>query len=335
MTFDVKFSRTSQRMDVSFGNVQTVGGGGTGQDGISPIVTLEERDVGVDITVTDAEGTKTATVRHGKDGANGKDGEPGYTPVKGVDYFDGKDGAPGKDGEPGKDGAPGKNGYTPVKGVDYFDGEPGKDGKDGESAYQYAKDGGYTGTEAEFAAKLAAEIPKPYTLPTASETVKGGVRVGPGLWMDGDVLGTGVEKWKLIDTIVGEDMAFSRDKEPDGTPYKLKEIVIVAHKPSSVVQEENIYIIITLDETTIGSLYIQSTSDTRELKVYCELVADKGLWRRGRANNWGVPNQQATPITMFYEKFEKPIHEGEYIRGLRTTNKLSSGVVLSIWGVRA
>ena len=33
----------------------------------------------------------------------------------------------------------------------------GKDGTDGKSAYQYAKDGGYTGTEAEFAEKLAQE----------------------------------------------------------------------------------------------------------------------------------------------------------------------------------
>lgn len=30
-------------------------------------------------------------------------------------------------------------------------------GKDGKSAYEYAKDGGYTGTEEEFAAKLAAD----------------------------------------------------------------------------------------------------------------------------------------------------------------------------------
>ena len=29
----------------------------------------------------------------------------------------------------------------------------------GKSAYQYAQDGGYTGTEAEFAEKMAAEIP--------------------------------------------------------------------------------------------------------------------------------------------------------------------------------
>lgn len=39
------------------------------------------------------------------------------------------------------------------------------DGADGKSAYSYAQDGGYTGTEAEFAAKLAAEkLPNPYPI---------------------------------------------------------------------------------------------------------------------------------------------------------------------------
>ena len=36
-------------------------------------------------------------------------------------------------------------------------GAPGKDGADGKSAYAYAVEGGYTGTETEFSEKLAAE----------------------------------------------------------------------------------------------------------------------------------------------------------------------------------
>ena len=48
-------------------------------------------------------------------------------------------------------------------------------GEDGKSAYQYAQDGGYTGTEAEFAEKLAAEGDT-YTLPIAAETTLGGVK---------------------------------------------------------------------------------------------------------------------------------------------------------------
>jgi hypothetical protein len=56
-------------------------------------------------------------------------------------------------GEPGKNG---KDGYSPIKGVDYFDGE---DGTDGKSAYEYAKESGYAGTEQEFAQKMAREMP--------------------------------------------------------------------------------------------------------------------------------------------------------------------------------
>ena len=81
--------------------------------GVSPVVTLEETEAGVEISIKDVDGVKNATISHGKDGKDGVDGQNGYTPVKGVDYFDGKDG------------------YTPVKGVDYFDGKDGVDGKDG------------------------------------------------------------------------------------------------------------------------------------------------------------------------------------------------------------
>ena len=51
----------------------------------------------------------------------------------------------GEKGEKGETGAQGEKGAT------------GATGADGKSAYSYAQDGGYTGTEAEFAAKLAAE----------------------------------------------------------------------------------------------------------------------------------------------------------------------------------
>lgn len=40
-----------------------------------------------------------------------------------------------------------------------FDGEKGEDGADGKNAYEYARDGGYQGTEEEFAAKLASGYP--------------------------------------------------------------------------------------------------------------------------------------------------------------------------------
>ena len=49
---------------------------------------------------------------------------------------------------------------------DGADGSPGKDGVDGKSAYKYAVDGGYTGTEEEFAAKMA----QPWAYPVVGMT---------------------------------------------------------------------------------------------------------------------------------------------------------------------
>lgn len=54
-------------------------------------------------------------------------------------------------------------------------------GSDGKSAYQYAQDGGYTGTEAEFAEKLAAEIPVIDDTLTQSEKAADAAVVGDRL----------------------------------------------------------------------------------------------------------------------------------------------------------
>lgn len=61
----------------------------------------------------------------------------------------------------GETGPAGKDGSDGADGKDGADGHPGADGK---SSYQYAVEGGYAGTEAEFAEKLAVEnIPAPAT----------------------------------------------------------------------------------------------------------------------------------------------------------------------------
>lgn len=122
-------------------------------------------------------------------------------------------GPKGDPGEPGEKGEPG---------------EPGSPGADGKTAYEYAREGGYSGTEAEFVAKLAQEIPEAYTLPTASATVKGGVKVGKGLVMEGDALGVVPEgEYELIETItLEEEMTIIRTAELDGTPYNLDAISV-------------------------------------------------------------------------------------------------------------
>lgn len=94
-------------------------------------------------------------------GEKGDEGDPGKAPIIGSNgnwyEWDETAGAYTDTGKPsrGKDGATGATGAT------------GEKGSDGKSAYAYAVDGGYTGTEAEFEAKLAAEMPDKLPNPNA------------------------------------------------------------------------------------------------------------------------------------------------------------------------
>lgn len=84
-----------------------------GTNGVSPVVNFTEVADGVEISITDEQGTKSTTLKHG------------HTPIKGVDYFDGVDGKDGHTPVKGVDYFDGTDGHTPVKGVDYFDGKNG------------------------------------------------------------------------------------------------------------------------------------------------------------------------------------------------------------------
>ena len=124
-----KLTSANETLSADFGEVQVV----PGADGISPTVDIEPIDGGHRISITDKDGTQTADVMDGRDGADG------YTPVKNVDYFDGQD---GRDGDPGADGISPTvavqditGGHrvtiTDKDGAKTFDVMDGKDGKDG------------------------------------------------------------------------------------------------------------------------------------------------------------------------------------------------------------
>lgn len=96
-----------------------------GEDGFSPTANVVKTSTGATITITDKSGTTTVDISNGKNGAAG---------------------ATGPKGDKGDTGAAGAKGDK---------GETGATGAAGKSAYEYAKEGGYTGTETEFAQKLA------------------------------------------------------------------------------------------------------------------------------------------------------------------------------------
>ena len=94
-------------------------------------------------------------------------------------------------------------------------------GADGKSAYQYAQDGGYTGTEVEFAAKLAEEIPDKLPNPNAltfTGAVTGSYDGSAPVSVKIPDGGSG-EAWELIDSVTLSEnvtvVTFNFD-----TPYK-------------------------------------------------------------------------------------------------------------------
>ena len=132
-TMRVAFSPSKEDMPaVEPADITIPTGGGSGTSG---------EDGGYYSPSVDADGnlswTASKTGMPAVDGANikGPKGDTGATGPKG------DTGAAGAQGPKGDTGATGPAGPT---------------GADGKSAYQYAQDGGYTGTETEFAAKLAS-----------------------------------------------------------------------------------------------------------------------------------------------------------------------------------
>lgn len=167
--------------------------------------------------------TDTGKPSRGATGAPGKDGAPG---AQGAQGEKGDKGDPGEKGDPG---APGTDGITPTigdngnwylggtdtgkpsrgaDGATGATGATGEKGTDGKSAYQYALEGGYTGTEAEFAAKLAAEkfaSPNALTFTGAvTGSYDGSAPLSVEIPSGG---GAGGEVWKLLsDETVTEDV---------------------------------------------------------------------------------------------------------------------------------
>ena len=95
----------------------------------------------------------------GSIGPQGPQGDKGDTGAQGPKGDTGATGATGPQGPKGDKGDTGATGPQGIQGVQGPQGEQGPAGADGKSAYQYAVEGGYTGTETEFAAKLAEDIP--------------------------------------------------------------------------------------------------------------------------------------------------------------------------------
>lgn len=96
-----------------------------------------------------------AEASKGEKGDKGDKGDPGPQGSKGDPGATGPEGPQGPAGPQGEKGVPGKTGPTGPQGET---GPAGKDGANGKSAYDYAKEAGYTGSETDFAARINAKV---------------------------------------------------------------------------------------------------------------------------------------------------------------------------------
>ena len=153
------------------------------KDSVSPIATVSQTGTGAVISITDKDGTTTATITNGKDGKDGTSVTHSWNGttltitsasgtssanLKGEKGDKGDTGAQGIQGEKGDKGDQGEQG---IQGIQGETGETGATGAAGKSAYQYAKENGYTGTETEFGINLTKEIPTVTQEAGASETL--------------------------------------------------------------------------------------------------------------------------------------------------------------------
>ena len=163
--------------------------GVSGKDGISPTLSIEAIPGGHKLTITDATGTKTINVMDGKEGTQGIQGLQGEAGPQGIQGPKGDKGDIGPEGPQGEKGNKGDTGAT---------GEKGDKGDPGKSAYQYAQETGYSGTETEFASVLANSISK--------QNITLGLHTDGLLYLfiDGQPIGAGIEQSMNSDaSIVG------------------------------------------------------------------------------------------------------------------------------------
>lgn len=147
-------------------------------------------------------------------------------------------------------GAPGAKGETGANGADGKDGAPGKDGPQGptgKSAYQYAVDGGYTGTEAQFQALLN-------DIPNKQPKLRGSAGQVVGFGADGGAVA--VRGWSnpnLLDNWYFADPVNQRGQEEyTATGYTIDRWRIAQGMKAAV-------------RITDSGLEIKRTSDTRAI----------------------------------------------------------------------
>ena len=251
----------------------------------------------------DTDTGKPSRGEKGDKGDTGSQGEKGDT------------GAQGPQGEQGPAGATGPKGDTGATGP------AGATGADGKSAYQYAQDGGYTGTEAEFAAKLAKEkFANPNAL-TFTGAVTGSYDGSAPVSVKIPEGGSG-EAWELLyETTLTEDAATFSQEIPACSKVK-----IVIFPGSDISGWKRIIINDTIYPTLNTSLSkTQAYFVSIDTLIPPYITASIGIYTNPAVNgiNGGFNYFSYAEIGDSITKI-----------GCGTAGMLVTGAIIKIWGVR-
>ena len=293
--------------------------------------------------------------------------------------FDGKDGSPGADGKDGvgiqsvtqtttstEDGGAnivtvtktdgttstfefrnGSRGSIGPAGADGKDGSQGPAGADGKTAYQYAQEGGYTGTEAEFAEKMAAEIPEAYSLPIASPTVLGGVQpvaktdamtqsVGVdetgGLWAQPGSGGAYEGIYSLIvEHTIAEDVSevvYTNEEYPGIA--NLKHILVSIIFPER--QTTNWWKVVADNVAIISG---NSVSNVKHYYGIADVKCGNWIYSSGGNSNGNASQYLPSPSVVFSPKtgYEQTVYNDySSLRIYGNSFTFTAGTVVRIWG---
>ena len=177
-------------------------------------------------------------------------------------------------------------------------------------------------------------IPEPYTLPTASTDVKGGVKVGEGLQMDGDVLGVVPEsKYELLSSVTVGEGGAKKITFPDMPNVKAVMACILAPTTEKAI---GTYMEITADngETfAVGGDY-GDKDGTHSIRI--EVYIDNGIlagMAQGRTANWGGGAMKGIN-NAGKARFADYI-KSAYIYCSNSDRNILEGTTIGLYGVRA
>ena len=237
----------------------------------------------------------------------------------------------GEKGDQGPKGDPGEQGERGEQGLKGNTGDPGEQGPEGKSAYQVAVDDGFVGSESEWLASLKGEKgdqgPKgdpgdSATLPIASNTTLGGVKIGSGLSIDD----SGVLSATQSGQSGNSELIFDRENLSKNFPPSIaisdasyKEISSSTNWPMNIINIKVKDDSVLSGETVVGNIY----SETKAVIDNIDLSSTSGTITISVTTNSAIKEQaeylkrysdNGLPILVGYKNKNNSLDNYKYVK---------------------